>query len=477
MSQGRPFLLLGLLVFLLGAGNQPAAKNEIAGLAVTLDEAGDWHADFDYSFTGDPPTVIIRLDIIGTPTDGSMISRFPFGYVRPMLGTHHTKLRIRHPGGLRVSTVFVGMYMSPTNEAMVASQSVRQPIDFPVQDADAASPEAVAQAVEKDLKEAARFIDYGSDSDLTHARHILERLIESNPKLAQAYVELARVAMKTNWSAQGLHQAENLLDSALQIEPDSANAQILMGYVYAHQKRFPQAEALFAQAAKSGTGNTWLWCNWGELFLMQGKPDQAIPKYREVLQHPMTTGRWDIARLDAYRHLIALLQDRRDLDGMEALYKQRVQDFGPGSCYSAEYSLFLLNVRGDAQGAIDLAHRALKQDCDDSESRSILGLASYVQWAATDGAASVEALNQARIYMPAGPMAFYRLATSENTMPALRKLLATGEAIDYEDNDGMTALAYAVQRRDGAAIKRLLSLGAKADEETLKAMGRNDRSL
>jgi hypothetical protein len=90
----------------------------------------------------------------------------------------------------------------------------------------------------------------------------------------------------------------------------------------------------------------------------------------------MTRDGHDQARLEAYHQSIAALKRRNDLDGLEALYKQRVNEFGPGTCYSAGYSRFLLNVRGDAQAAIDLSTRALNQDCNDTESR-----AQHVKWA------------------------------------------------------------------------------------------------
>jgi hypothetical protein len=148
---------------------------------------------------------------------------------------------------------------------------------------------------------------------------------------------------------------------------------------------------------------------------------------------------------------------------MEALYKQRVAEFGPGSCFTADYAKFLLEVRGNTQAAIDLAKGALNQSCDDSESREILGLAEYVKWATTTGPISAESLNQARIFLPAGPKPLYLLATSDRTTPAASKLIAGGEQIDQQDNDGLTALAYALQNQDLAAARRLLTLGARPD--------------
>jgi hypothetical protein len=146
---------------------------------------------------------------------------------------------------------------------------------------------------------------------------------------------------------------------------------------------------------------------------------------------------------------------------MEAIYKQQIQEFGPGSCYSDGYSRFLLEVRGDPQAAIDIANQALNNNCDDRGSRQILGLASYVKWAQSKGAAREAALSQARAFLPVGADAFYRLASGDRTAAALKQLLAEGEKIDQKDDDHMTALALAFQDNNHEAAARLLKLGAQ----------------
>jgi ankyrin repeat protein len=72
----------------------------------------------------------------------------------------------------------------------------------------------------------------------------------------------------------------------------------------------------------------------------------------------------------------------------------------------------------------------------------------------------MEALNQARIYLPPGAKAMYLLAGSETTTKAAAQLIASGENIENKDNDQLTALAHAVQNEDVAVARRLLQLGA-----------------
>jgi tetratricopeptide (TPR) repeat protein len=230
--------------------------------------------------------------------------------------------------------------------------------------------------------------------------------------------------MKLNWGIEGLHQAETLLLSASQIDPANVNSKILLGYVYAHQRRYAKAEALFAEAARTDTRNLWLWTNWGELLEMQGKTDQAMAKFREAISRPMNKDSHDRARINAYGRMLAILEQRRDFDSMEPLYKQQIADFGPAGCLSTGYSRFLLQVRGDTQASMDLSRRALKQQCNVSESRQLLGLAYYVQWAGDSGPSRAESLHQARIYLPAGSTAIYLLASHTRTLPAAKALIA-----------------------------------------------------
>lgn len=440
-------------------------KSSISGLKVAQDKTGEWTADFDYFFTGEPRNAQFNVEVVTYPGVPESPGVNYASFIRlAERGSHHLIAHIAGPMGARTTRQIQAVLRSgPDGETIVASQTVDQVIDWPDPVTSQRNREIAQSTPQQNLDRAITLIDSEYEANLLAARAILEKLISDNGKFDAAYVELARIAMKTNWGPEGLHQAENLLNSALQIRPDSVNAKVLLGYVYTNQKRFAQADAMFVEASRIKSGNLWLWTNWGELRDFQGKPDQAIQKYREAVTRPITHDTYDRARIAAYRRLIELLRERNDLDAVEALYKQRIAEFGPGSCYSADYARFMLNVRGDPKAAAGLARRALNQNCEDSESRQILGLASYVIWAGSAGAESAAALNEARIFLPAGPTAFYQLARSDLTVGAVRKLVASGEAIDQKDNDKLTALAHALNDKDLDAARRLLKAGARAD--------------
>jgi len=444
-----------------------AGTDSVSGLHVDQKKAGVWTAEFDYFYTGEPPNAALAVELIpqsGSPLGLGGAEQYQTFLQRPLRGANHASVEIRYPGAQqRTLKVVVTIRSQMFSPVVVARQQIDKVIDWPDFQTWVRDQQVAKASPEENFNRAVALIDSEEEPQLNEARSILERLIGDNPKFDAGYVELARVAMKLHGVPEGLHQAETLLSSSLQIRPDSVNAKILLGYVYAHEQHFAKAEALFAQAATTNTNNLWLWSNWGELLLMEGKTDQAIVKYRQAIAHPMTHDTYDRARATAYSQLLNLLKARKDPDGMEVLYKQRVAEFGPGSCYTADYARFLLDVRGNTQAAIDLATGALHQNCDDTESREILGLAQYVKWAATTGPISAESLNQARIFLPAGPKPLYLLATSDRTTPAAKKLIAVGEPIDQQDNEKLTALAYALQNQDLAAARRLLTLGAHPD--------------
>ena len=147
------------------------------------------------------------------------------------------------------------------------------------------------------------------------------------------------------------------------------------------------------------------------------------------------------------------------------MFVSKRSDPGPfcGSCHAAEYGRFVLQQWGDADAAISLARQAIEGQCAKPAAREVLGVAHYVAWAGASGAHRDESLRQARVFLPAGPWMVFRLAGSEHTIGAVRQLLVAGESIDQRDSNNFNALAYALERKDLAAARRLLRLGARPD--------------
>jgi len=496
MTSKRTIILMAILLVLLGAVVGPslrdtfhayahadqatAAKpvaplaaapavlpgmNSISNLGVQQQPDGRWMLSFDYFYTGAPKGATMQIYQIAT---GATSGPTPHDYMSETgpakLGANRYTATIKNPrsGEMALTTqVYAVMSVVGNPRPQLARMDLEHRIHWPdpivleVEKAVADNrPEAIVQ-------EAVKLIDSGEHHNLQRARSMLQALVERSPRLDSAYVELARVAMKTNWSAAGLSQAETLIRSALQISPESANAKILLGYVLAHQGRHRDAESLLVQAAASDPPNLWLWSNWGELLNMQGKTDAAIAKYRQAVSRPPSGDTNDRARQDAFANLLRLIGRRADLDAVEALHKQRSDDYPVAGCYGVEYARFLVLQRADAVRALALLRDRPPTGCAPERAREVQGLAHYVTWARADETAKAESLLRARALLAPSPSLFRSLASSAGTEPIARKLVASGDSVDVQDNRGYTALAYALRDGDATVAARLLRLGAK----------------
>lgn len=489
MVSRRPVILMGILLVLvlayvarplwghaIGLSPMPNAESPLPGpaavssLTVRRDADGRWLASIEYFHTGAPAHAILRVGALSAgsgapqPGAGGLLQQ-----IKPAVrGRQKVEVEVLRPSHPKTpTTAFPTSHvvaMLVAGDTVLAQQVLPQAIEWPDQTTWYHDRSVVGRPTQDLLAEAIRWIDEGGHYELGRAKHTLERLVVRDPKLAQAFIELARVAMKSNWGPEGLRHAESLLASAQQIEPGNVNAKVLLGYVYTHQGRHREAEALFADAAQANPPNLWLWANWGEVLALQGKTAPAIEKYREAVARPRSNDTYDRARLDAYQRLLALHAQRKEIDAMEALHRRRVEEYGAGSCFGAEHAQFLLSHRADAAEAIRLARRAMEGGCAAPVARETLGLAHYLTWATREGSAAQEALNQARVYLPGGPRLVLRLAGSDAGAVALKRLLAAGERIDERDNEGFGALAHALAGGELATATRLLKLGARTDQ-------------
>lgn len=282
-----------------------AGKNTISALNVHKNEQGVWILEFDYFYTDLPRFANLQVVLperLGVQTD--VESQF----INVKRGSQHVSTVLQRPYKSNVSvddgitTRQVVVKFVQGGQTLVSAH-IDKVIEWPNWRTWVLNKELDGKTNEDVLKKAVALIDFGDTASLEQAKHILERIITKDPKYQAAYVELARIAMKSNWGIEGLHQAENLLSSALQIQPDNANAKILLGYVYTHQKRFKEAETLFTEVSRGESTNLWLWANWGQLLAMQGKTDQAMQKYREAVTRPLSHDTYDRARLDAFAKL------------------------------------------------------------------------------------------------------------------------------------------------------------------------------
>lgn len=432
---------------------------------------GRWFVSAEAFFTGEP--VYTRLYILQafrpTHAPGQPHQRLVTKTLRAERGTHSYTAELGNPGfgetPFTTEEVEVGLESLPPHphfdRQLLASMTVKQQIRWPVPMVDRVERAIAAGTEDAIVREAAGLIDTEQHDSLQRARTLLQLLVERKPQVDAAYVELARAAMMLSQNQAGVREAETLLNTALQIRPDSVDAKILLGHVYTHQKRFPQAEALLADAARKNPPNLWVWVNWGDALALQGKKVPAVAKYREAVSRPPTGDTYDRARKEAYRSLLPLLAERKDLDGQQALLAQRSREYPDVGCFTVAHARFLVLDRVDAAAGLAVLREGPMPQCDENDPREVQGLAHYILWARPSG--RPEALFQARAFLPAGPRLFYVLAARERTSAVAGKLVAAGDAIDVRDEDEYNALSYALRAEQPDAARRLLHLGAKPD--------------
>lgn len=460
---------------------------KISNLKVSQKHIGRWFVKFDVDYSSfiPRPAEVQVAAIVGDATSQREApfksgSTFQSQSVRGQDGTRHMELElefpmwVKNPGdrgdvntgwqnGTNTDRVIVRLIRRKTLEDfdVLAEEVIEQDISWPYigiwrvdgQIAKEGSPAVLKRAIDQ--------IDNGDERLVREAKMYLERLLVNDSKLVQAYVELARVAMRIPGGPEGLHQAEALLNTAIKIDPNNANVLILRGHVYTMQRRHALAEADFTKAAATNPSNLWLWMNWGQSLSMQGKNDAALKMFRKTIEGPVSHESYDRARIAAFEQLVIQYEKQHDLQALNAIHQKRLQDYGLRTCHAADYALFKLTNYADADGAIELTRSITEATCNRWEPKDVLGMAYYVKWAQMKSGDRDSALQTARLSYPTGARLFYLLSGSDKTVDAAKQLVKTGELIDQSDNKRMTALAYAVKTQDTGVIGRLLLLGAR----------------
>lgn len=347
-----------------------------------------------------------------------------------------------------------------------AIQAIWDPVDYLLSDGNGKRAD-----LDTLYKRAYHFIDLGGDVGLKNGKHILDQILLESPEFVPAYAELARYHMKSNWNRQGIAQAERLLLSALELEPDHANTLVLLGYVYTHQTRYKEAEDTLARAEKLGTDNLWLHANWGELRHKQGKLDAAIERYRRVLVPPRKFDSNDRPRLQAYTKLAELYIAKSDLQAADTILGEKANEFTEDACLYGKHAEFSLTRLGKADAAIEQGNLALTKGCRwPKPVRRTMGAAYLSKWsdALANGkdkpAPGVTALyNKGQILFNDVPALYFYLAKHDILARIIPKLTDKGLDIDTTDAYDMSALAFAIQAKETKAVERLLANGADAN--------------
>lgn len=225
---------------------------------------------------------------------------------------------------------------------------------------------------------------YRGDPDLLDAARVeLEVVLQSHPRHAPAYRELARYRIMQGYLGPArfrpgsLEAADVLIAQAIEIDPGFAEAYVLRGHLFKLMHRHQDAVAALQQAEQLGTGDPWLHNNWADLLIEEGRYDDAARHYRAVIDDPASNRKAKAAALEGLtRHSDHTIQPLH----ADTLYRQLL-DLEANSAWShGRYAQFLLCTLDAPEQSVAQARAALRL-MDHAVGRAWLAAGLYRLWA------------------------------------------------------------------------------------------------
>ena len=239
-------------------------------------------------------------------------------------------------------------------------------------------------ALYEKYREARTLIDtYSGQRDQREkAATILKEVLDTDNQFAPAYRELSRVLMlfgsnKQKYEDGAMNPSEELLLAALQIEPEYADAYVLMGHMYTAMGRTDEAEEALNRAEEIGTDNPWLDTNRASLLSELRRYRESLARYEAIIakgpSHPRTYG-------SALSRASTLYTFFSELDKANETYLNMIEHEPKNPWVRSDYGRFLLHYYEDEDGAIEQAEDAI-QILNYLDARVVLASALYTKWA------------------------------------------------------------------------------------------------
>ena len=222
----------------------------------------------------------------------------------------------------------------------------------------------------------------GNRKDLIETKSLLDSILSIDSGFAPAYLEYGRLYMKAghivsgNFQAGALGSAESAILESIKLEPEYADAYVLLGYLYTQIKSYDKAEESLKKAQSIGTENPWFHLNYADLIKKQGKHNESLPHYIAVINsNTSNSNAYNYALLGAALHYRYI----KDYDESEIWYKKLVEH-KQSAWNFGEYSSFQLFWLGDIDGAIENGEKAISI-MNYGLGRLNLACAYYAKWA------------------------------------------------------------------------------------------------
>jgi tetratricopeptide (TPR) repeat protein len=322
------------------------------------------------------------------------------------------------------------------------------------------------------VAEAAKLLDdYSGDWNvLRQAETKLRNALEINPDEAAAYVEFARLAMRSanELDKATLGRAETSIRRALAIDPGFGNAYVLLGYVLTHAGRLSEADAAFVQAERAGATSPWFESNLAELRARQGQSQVAAEIFARVAAAP---GKSNDIRSAALAWLQNSYNSTRQYDLADLAYRSQIE-LDPSKPFpKGNYSRFLRVYRMDLEGSESYARQALAL-MEYGMARDSLAFTFYLRWAESlatgkNPRRTDELFAEASRLDPNLADIVSEIGNYPRAHPILDALASKGITMDIMPGGpgGTTPLSVAADRGNIAIAMQMMQLGANPNTQ------------
>jgi len=472
-------MLTGLVGLLVGqVGYAAEMRNRIYGIKVLSTDKTKMVVEVDYFYNGKSDDSILLEAAAETRklVPGAIIGKPNRANV--FRGRNKAKITIPREAKIRdtYKSEVIRASLIPMDPKDIAEEVIPYPHVWP----DIRSTKEKIEFAETEervlLQTAIDIIDtWPSNGDeIAKAEGYLGKIISRRPNMVQAYLEMARVKMKSDPqmvghnNANGVQQAERLINVALKIDPNYVNSYVLLGYVYAVEGRTREAKKVLEKAERMGTRNMWLYYNWGLAYEKEKDPDGALKVYLKGIDSQIdmkdeALKSSNLAVDGIFDNAIDILETKRDWERLDSVYKRQL-DVMPHYCLMARYARFLLMRKQEYHSARSLAKVPMDTSCQE-EAQTTIAIGILGRW---NDKKQVNAKGEKDYYyyqaigmMPNMQKLLSVMAESDYTgklIPALQT--EKRQDIDERDVNGYTALAYAVYAGKEEAVDRLISYGA-----------------
>lgn len=294
----------------------------------------------------------------------------------------------------------------------------------------------------------------GNGNELLEAKSLLEKVINEDKDFAPAYKEYSRVVERAGY-INGRQYQEGILDLAISIadksielEPNYAEAYVFLAFLYTQKKSYTNAEESLKKAESIGTKSPWFNFNWGRLLWYQDKLDDAVSRYKKVVDSNTEN---KLAYSQSIKGIADVYLEQEKIEDALSWYKRSV-DYEPENAWTwGNYGAVLLYRAGDYDEAIKVYKKALEK-MEYGLAKTQYADALYAKWAS--------------IMMESGDEAeaeLYRLKAieinpdSESAVNNLRKHEATVDVARYIE-----------QRRLDVAMEKYKQKGYKINPDHFK---------